>query len=114
PRRFQDLDPPTFVPPLGVATCPVHQSSLGVPDIFAPNLHWDSRPQRDSFRKIDVVADEKRRPVVSLDQEPLMPRSLLVVGEKLNNRSARFEKKARLLLLECFQNGQLAGLGLGG
>src|SRR5262245_56562810 len=91
--------------------CPVHQSSLGVPQILAANLHWDSRFQRNSFRKIDVVADQKSWAVISFDQEPLMPRSLLVISQKLNDRSAGLQKKARLLLLECLQNGQLAGLG---
>jgi RimJ/RimL family protein N-acetyltransferase len=39
--------------------CPVHQSSFGVPDIFAFNLHLGSLLQRNWFRKVDVVADEE-------------------------------------------------------
>jgi hypothetical protein len=89
--------------PLRIPVRPVQCSAARIPDEFAD--HPQSIPHRqavESGREVDIVGNQQRFAAIYANYEPLMPRSVTIVGQNAGNRPSRVDPgtiASRLVLL---------------
>lgn len=82
------LYPPTYVPAGWVVVGPVDEASLLIPDILAVETHGVAFPDAvDAGRKVDIVLHEHREALIHPDDEPLVPGTLTIVGQRARHNA---------------------------
>lgn len=75
------IQPTPCMMTVGVMMGPVHDTPFCIPRVHTVEINMITDLQVvDSWRKIDVVSDEKRLIRTQPDNEPLMSAALIIVG----------------------------------
>lgn len=70
---------------------PVHESAQVVPLIHATYAHPVAHPKRDAFGEIDIVRDEQRAAIADVDNEALMARTVVIIGQQSPHEARDFD-----------------------
>ena len=95
------LDPPAFMPTLGISMSPVDHPAFGIPVVLAMKL--DAVPDFQIFNascQIDIVGNEYRLAGTGAENEPLMSASVMIVRQDFDDLSIPPDLKIAALVLK--------------
>lgn len=70
---------------------PVDETAEIVPLVHTAHVHSIAHAQRDAFREIDVVCNQQRLAVADIDNEPLVPRAIVIIGQQASHEAGHFD-----------------------
>ena len=70
---------------------PVHQTTQIIPLVNAADIDAVSHAQGHSLREIDVMRDQECASTADIDDESLMPGSIVVIGQKAPDKTGDFD-----------------------
>src|SRR4030095_4469746 len=97
------LEPSRHVPARGVAMCPMHDTSPGVPlvlsiEFYSVSFSKGHHPRSD----VNIVRDEKRLACRQFDDEALLAIAVVVIRKDLCNDSFPLDLSPCRTRFDCF------------
>lgn len=81
---------------------PMHQPTQFIPLVHSAHLYPVAHAQGYALGEVNIVRDEKRLPIADIDDEALMPRTLVVVRQQPTDEASDLDPATVIRFLEGF------------
>jgi len=91
--------------------CPVHQTAEIIPLVHAPDDYTIAHAKRHALGEIDIVRNEQSTTIADIDDESLVPRTVIIVGQQSSHESSDFDPATVVTLPVGFAHAAILACG---